>query len=87
MNRCAGGSLTWLADAHLLQVGLLDVGEVLDARDVEAVADAQVELLQLHLSQQLVQPLRVLVHQRVTPPPPPPPNPPCGGHSPGRVKG
>lgn len=43
--------LTGFADTDMLQVGLLDIGEVLDARDVEAVADAQVELLQLHVGQ------------------------------------
>lgn len=55
--------LTRFADSYLLQVGLLDVGEVLDAGDVEAISDAQVELLQLDLGQELVQPLSVLVHQ------------------------
>ncbi len=55
--------LTRFADPYLLQVGLLDVGEVLDAGDIEAISDAQVELLQLDLGQELVQPLSVLVHQ------------------------
>lgn len=54
--------LTGFTDSYLLQVGLLDVGEVLDTGDVEAISDAQVELLQLDLSQELVQPLSVLVH-------------------------
>ena len=54
--------VTWLADANRLQVRLLDVGEVLEARDVEAVAHAQVVLVELNLRQQLVQPLSVLVH-------------------------
>lgn len=56
-------SPTWLADSDALQVGLLDVVEVLHAGNVEVVSDADVELLQLDFSQQLVQPLSVLVHQ------------------------
>lgn len=55
--------LTRFTDSYLLQVRLLDVGEVLNAGDVEAISDTQVELLQLDVSQELVQPLSVLVHQ------------------------
>lgn len=55
--------LTRFADPDLLQVGLLDVGEVLDASDVEAISNAQVELVQLDVAQKLVQPLSVLVHE------------------------
>lgn len=55
--------LTGFADPDLLQVGLLDVVEVLDAGDVEAISDARVELLQLDLNQEMVQPLSFLVHQ------------------------
>lgn len=55
--------LTGLADPYLLQVWLLDVMEVINAGNVEAISDAYVELLQLDLSQELVQPLSVLVHQ------------------------
>lgn len=55
--------LTRFTDSYLLQVRLLDVGEVLNAGDVETISDAQVELLQLDVSQELVQPLSVLVHQ------------------------
>lgn len=54
--------LTGFTDSYLLQVGVLDVREVLNAGDVEAISDAQVELLQLDLGQELVQPLSVLVH-------------------------
>lgn len=54
--------LTRFADPYLLQVGLLDVVKVLDAGDIEAISDTQVELLQLDVSQELVQPLSVLVH-------------------------
>lgn len=54
--------LTGLADPDLLQVGLLDVGEMLQAGDVEAISDAEVELLQLDVGQELVEPLSVLVH-------------------------
>ncbi|TNN67901.1 hypothetical protein EYF80_021870 [Liparis tanakae] len=46
-----------------LPVGLLDVAEVLGAGDVEAISDAQVELLQLDLGQEMIQPLSVFVHQ------------------------
>lgn len=55
--------LTRFADPYLLQVRLLDVGKVLDAGDVESISDTQVELLQLDVSQELVQPLSVLIHQ------------------------
>lgn len=54
--------LTGLADPDLLQVGLLDVGEMLQAGDVEAISDAEVELLQLDVGKELVEPLSVLVH-------------------------
>lgn len=54
--------LTGFADSYLLQVGLLDICKVLDAGDVEAISDVQVELLQLDLGQELVQPLSILVH-------------------------
>lgn len=57
--------LTRFADPDLLQVGLLDVGEVLLAGDVEAISDAQVELLQLHVGKELIEPLSVLVHHHV----------------------
>ena len=55
--------LTRFADSYVLQVGLLNVVEVLDAGDVEAISEAHVELLQLDLYQEMVQPLSVLVHQ------------------------
>lgn len=55
--------LTGFADPDLLQVGLLDVVEVLGAGDVEAISEAQVELLQLDLGQEMIQPLSVFVHQ------------------------
>lgn len=55
--------LTRFADPYLLQVRVLDVVKVLDAGDVQAISDTQVELLQLDFSQELVQPLSVRVHQ------------------------
>lgn len=55
--------LTRFADSNLLQVRLLHVGKVFNAGDVEAISHAHVELLQLHITQQLVEPLSVLVHQ------------------------
>lgn len=55
--------LTRFADSNLLQVRLLHVWKVFNAGDVEPISDAQVELLQLHIAQQLVEPLSVLVHQ------------------------
>lgn len=59
--------LTWFTDSNLLQVRLLHVGKVLHARNVEAISHAQVVLLQLHVTQQLVEPLSVLVHQHDLP--------------------
>lgn len=55
--------LTWSTDPNLLQVRLLHVGKVFHAGDVEAISHPQVELLQLHITQQLVEPLSILVHQ------------------------
>lgn len=57
--------LTRFADPDLLQIGLLDVGEVLQAGDVEAISDPQVELLQLDFGKELIEPLSVLVHHHV----------------------
>lgn len=54
--------LTWLTDSNLLQVDLLHIVKVFHAGDVEAISHPQVELLQLHITQQLVEPLSILVH-------------------------
>lgn len=54
--------LTGFADTDLLEVGFLDVGKMLQAGDVEAISDTEVELLQLDVSKELVEPLSVLVH-------------------------
>lgn len=54
--------LTRFADSYLLQVALLNVREVLDAGDVEAISDVQVKLFQLDVGQELVQPLSVFSH-------------------------
>lgn len=42
--------LTRFADSYLLQIGLFDVAEVLNASDIEAISEAQVKLLQLDFS-------------------------------------
>lgn len=55
--------LTRSADSYLLQVCVFHVVKVLNASDIEAISHAQVKLLQLDFSQELVQPLSVLVHQ------------------------
>lgn len=48
---------TRASHADLLQVFILDVVEVGEPRDVELIADPQEVLLQLHIRQQLQQPL------------------------------
>ena len=52
---------TWASHADLLQVFILDVVEVGESCDVEVITDAQEVLLQLHICQQLQQPLRPLL--------------------------
>lgn len=54
---CRYSKPTGPAHADLLQVFVLDVVEVWQARDVKIVPDEQEILLQLHLHQQLQEPL------------------------------
>ena len=49
------------AHADLLQVFVLDVVKVGEPRDVELIADPQEVLLQLHVTQQLSQPIGALL--------------------------